>query len=260
MTSTTLKMIALALMFLDHIRTFISGTPLWLKWIGRISAPLFLFTMVWGLHYTRDRKKYLKNMYFWGIGMSLGDALITLLVPNAHQAPTNNIFVTLFLVGFIATMIEKWLKKETKSANIMLGLLVVVQVAGFLLIPVITSLIPGMPTAYLMLVALLPNLLHCEGTMFLVLVGVVLYFCKRLPPVRLALVYLLLSVMMTLSQELTFTFKGLFEENYQWMMIGALPFILLYNGQKGKNFKWLFYIFYPAHIYLLSWVGSWLRF
>ncbi|WP_336624278.1 TraX family protein [Clostridium boliviensis] len=31
-------------------------------------------------------------------------------------------------------------------------------------------------------------------------------------------------------------------------MIGALPFISLYNGGKGKSMKYFFYIFYPAHI------------
>lgn len=31
---------------------------------------------------------------------------------------------------------------------------------------------------------------------------------------------------------------------YQWMMIAARPFILLYNGKKGKGYKQFFYLFY----------------
>ena len=38
-------------------------------------------------------------------------------------------------------------------------------------------------------------------------------------------------------------------------MILALPFMLLYNGEKGKAHKSLFYVYYPLHRNLLSFVG-----
>ena len=47
MTTTTLKLIALALMLIDHIGEFIPGTPLFLRILGRASAPVFLFCSVW---------------------------------------------------------------------------------------------------------------------------------------------------------------------------------------------------------------------
>ena len=41
-----------------------------------------------------------------------------------------------------------------------------------------------------------------------------------------------------------------------WALL-ALPLLTLYNGKRGKwNMKWLFYIYYPAHlavIYLVGW-------
>lgn len=37
----------------------------------------------------------------------------------------------------------------------------------------------------------------------------------------------------------------------QRMMIFAAIPMMLYNGKKGKGRKWLFYVFYPAHIFLL---------
>jgi len=40
-------------------------------------------------------------------------------------------------------------------------------------------------------------------------------------------------------------------DNCQWMMIFALPFVLNYNGQKGRGFKKLFYMLYPIHIIML---------
>lgn len=40
--------------------------------------------------------------------------------------------------------------------------------------------------------------------------------------------------------------------DYQWMMIGALPFMLLYNYKRGYRLKCFFYFFYPIHIILLA--------
>lgn len=45
-------------------------------------------------------------------------------------------------------------------------------------------------------------------------------------------------------------------DNYQWMMVFSLPFILLYNRKKGINLKYLFYIFYPVHMIILYLIGN----
>ena len=40
----------------------------------------------------------------------------------------------------------------------------------------------------------------------------------------------------------------------EWMMISVLPFIWLYNGQRGKKSwitKYFFYIICPAHLWIL---------
>jgi hypothetical protein len=42
----------------------------------------------------------------------------------------------------------------------------------------------------------------------------------------------------------------------QWLMVLALPIILMYNGEKGKGYKYFFYIFYPVHIYALFIIGQ----
>ena len=45
-------------------------------------------------------------------------------------------------------------------------------------------------------------------------------------------------------------------EPRQWFSLLAIPLLMLYNGQRGKwKLKYLFYIFYPAHLgilYLIS--------
>lgn len=46
---------------------------------------------------------------------------------------------------------------------------------------------------------------------------------------------------------------GLFA-NDQWWMFLAIPFILLYNGEKGHSLKYMFYIYYPLHVYVLFFI------
>ena len=41
---------------------------------------------------------------------------------------------------------------------------------------------------------------------------------------------------------------------YWFGLLGFLP-ILLYNGKRGRGFKWLFYVFYPGHMLLLWAIG-----
>ncbi len=37
---------------------------------------------------------------------------------------------------------------------------------------------------------------------------------------------------------------------YRFGLLGFLP-VFLYNGQRGKGLKWLFYLFYPGHLLLI---------
>lgn len=56
MSSFGLKVFALILMIIDHAAEFLPGMPVWMRWIGRLAAPIFIFCSVWSFTYTRDRK------------------------------------------------------------------------------------------------------------------------------------------------------------------------------------------------------------
>ncbi|WP_276309896.1 TraX family protein [Pueribacillus theae] len=111
MTTTALKIVALIFMLIDHIGKFIPGTPIWFGWIGRISAPLFLFCVIWGFSYTSDKKKYLTRLYLFGVGMAVMNLVLNYLYNYTYDYITSNIFSTLFLVAFILYLIYKNEKK-----------------------------------------------------------------------------------------------------------------------------------------------------
>lgn len=254
MTSTTLKLIALVLMLCDHIHQFIGGAPIWLTWLGRISAPLFFFCTIWGIYYTHNRKKYLLHMYLWGIGMGIGDFVLSVLVPNPHSLPVNNVFVTLLLVGIIVSIIELYQNGEKTLFWKLFFAFIAMQIVSTILcffslryaqFPMLQG-IPG---------SILPNLLFCEGSIVFVAMGVTLYFTRN-NKVKMSLWFFAFCLIFIPFGALS----TMLSKNYQWMMVFALPLMLLYNGKKGKGMKWLFYIFYPAHVFLLCWLGSFVSF
>lgn len=50
----------------------------------------------------------------------------------------------------------------------------------------------------------------------------------------------------------------LLAEKTSWMMALSIPVILLYGGSRGPCAKWPFYIYFPAHIYVLYYLGIYL--
>ena len=65
MSTTMLKIIALITMIIDHIGLYIPNTSEYLRYIGRISAPIFLFCSVLGYINTHNKKKYLLILQKW---------------------------------------------------------------------------------------------------------------------------------------------------------------------------------------------------
>lgn len=74
LTGFQLKYIALITMVFDHIHYFFDYTgkiPIWFTMIGRLAAPLFLFSVIEGFVHTHNRKKYFLKIYALAILMGL---------------------------------------------------------------------------------------------------------------------------------------------------------------------------------------------
>ena len=100
------------------------------------------------------------------------------------------------------------------------------------------------------LTAIFPNLALNEFGYEFVALGVAMYFLKTRPD-KMAAVYLLFGILL-FSRELL----GDMEASHQFIMVLALPFMLLYNRQKGRGWKWFFYIFYPLHVFILFYLAN----
>lgn len=101
MSSFGLKMFALVLMLIDHLAQFLPGMPIWMHWIGRLSAPVFIYCSIWSFTYTTDRKKYFLRLYLAGVLMSF--------IQWGLNIP-NNFFRSLFSLMVILYLIECYQK------------------------------------------------------------------------------------------------------------------------------------------------------
>lgn len=290
-----LKMIALAFMLIDHVGSFIEGTPLWLRYIGRCSAPLFVFCMCWGLDYTKNRKKYLLRLYLASVAMALLWCFFILWFKGAGSSvyweQRNNIFSTLFTTAAVITIFSSDQRKKIYSALIIFFW----QAAAYGILFLADRLLPPDLLSDSFMDILLPPLtgcaVDCEGGIRWCVFGCLLY-CVKNSRKMLAVGYTVWCVvfefifysfaigpriMYFLGWHLGYdnmlflicdqlylivegepfqftpmTLHGLYFGNCQWMMLGALPFMLAYNHQKGRSVKWLFYIVYPLHILILA--------
>lgn len=112
---------------------------------------------------------------------------------------------------------------------------------------------------YLILaIALLAASLIFEGGVYLWPVLLIFYFGYHKPTAQSIGIFvwcllLFIKAVMTGIQTKTGLYSALTFDS-EWMMISVLPFIWLYNGQRGKKSwitKYFFYIIYPAHLWIL---------
>lgn len=252
-------------MTLDHFysaaSTFTHASII-LTQLGRLSAPLFIFLTAQGMQHTRNRGKYISRLYVASIAMEIGNMLINQWFPLPGNAiVVNNIFATLFLSTLLIAIIEAWVKSFTKGQRDQLkwaGLgtaYIVASIAIF--IYAMSSLNPLLLKISMMV---MPNPVAVEGSIIWVLLGVGFYFVTKKKssgaPKKawvMAVFYVLFcAAVFYLTTGMILTTDNLLLVNFQWLMIGSLPLLMLYNGQKGKGWKWFFYVYYPLHIYLLT--------
>ena len=101
LNATTLKLIAAALMFIDHIHEMFShvGAPMWLTMLGRLVFPMFLFASSESFHYTHSKKRYLIRLLIASWFMSTFTFILQGILPNDNVVLMNNAFSTFFVTG-----------------------------------------------------------------------------------------------------------------------------------------------------------------
>jgi hypothetical protein len=243
LSGTGVKIAGIILMTMDHVHQMFNaqGAPDWLTWFGRPVAVMFLFLCAEGFCYTRSKKRYMLQLLGGSLFMSAMNQILSKAMPVEHIVLINNIFGTLFLAAFYMWMIDNIREgfKDKRPAKILFG------IGGFLLtLAVSLAMILALQSENriaAMILLCIPNPITVEGGFVLVLMGLGFYLLRKYRLAQAAMILVISALLLYFSGN---------SGDVQWLMVFAIIPLLLYNVKRGSGGKYLFYGFYPAHIYL----------
>ena len=253
-SGSTLKIIAIVTMFIDHVGATIVQRELYngysvmaigiiMRLIGRLAFPIFCFLLVEGFLHTSNIKKYATRLFLFALFSEIpfDFAFYKAFFAWEHQ----NVFFTLFigiLVMFGVDFVRKKYKENKSLRTLLVSLVIVV----------------GMVVA---------ELIKCDYASLGILVILVLYLFHDLKSIGSVLVCTIfiaycISPAIAMYNELEiYGFRATNLYGYVCYMLisvlqayASLAFIPIhfYNGEKGLSLKYFFYAFYPVHLLLLG--------
>lgn len=276
LNANQLKWIALLFMTIDHIDVYllVAGESLVqngpLSELGRISAPLFLFVLTESVRYTKDKKRLISRLYIAGLLGSLFTLFCVILAnkfvlpgPTYMGVPKNILFTYTYTAIYIC-LLEHGIK-EVKTKNLKGVFLTATGVGATFLPQLVYNLYDeaGFPSVNVgfvslgreVLTAIFPPTYFIEYSLIFVLMGIIIYFAKGKWKCLIFAAFCVLSYLGAHVERELWPFTDFFWPGQAWMIL-ALPFMLLYNGEKGTAHKSLFYVYYPVHRAILSFVGA----
>lgn len=214
LNATTLRILAMLLMLLDHLwATVIPGND-WMNWLGRLAFPIFAFQAAEGYHHTHNFKRYCRRLLAFGI---ITEIPFNLMVAGSPIYPFHQNVLFTLLLGLLAC---KAFDERKYGKLILIYLAAVFTFPDYSALGVMTVLAFHVFRGNKLLQLLSTVAIHCFG-----------YQGQFIP-----------------------LFGGALEFPVQGFAVLALVPIWLYNGEKGpggRTFQYAAYAFYPAHMILL---------
>lgn len=245
-SGNVLKMIAVVSMLVDHtaatvLERLLIQRPLWgpvtyetfdqyynfysvLRIIGRMAFPIYCFLLVEGFTYTKSKAKYALRLFFFAL---LSEVPFDLAFEHSFfYISYNNVFFTL-LIGLLVIWALDCVREKIRLDGKAGGRFFAVGAGRVLLIAAV--LLAGCVVAEMVLC----TDYGASG----VLAIVIIYLLRENRMAGFALAVLAL------------TFLSSSSEIAALLMLIPLYF---YNGTRGRQIKYFFYAFYPAHLLILS--------
>jgi hypothetical protein len=227
LNATSLKGIAITAMLIDHIAwAFVSPFSVLgqlMHVIGRITVPIMCYFIAEGYFHTRSVKKYALRLFAFAIISYLPYILF-----ETKNLPATETFYNLSVIhSLLCALLALWawdkIENKVYKTLAIIGLCILA--------------LPG------------------DG-MFITVIYVLIFGINRGNPgsqmKRFAIASAITAVLLNLTTPLYHI--PFYSQFYQFGMLLPIPLLMCYNRERGggKPAKWLFYIFYPAHLLLLA--------
>ena len=241
LSGSTLKLIACVAMFFDHFGLMIYPNEVVFRAIGRLAFPIFAYFIAEGCRYTRNRFKHFMLVFGMGV-FYLG---IYYFVAATVYPSIFLTFSVSILIIYFSDALKRFVFKKPGACRISLAIMLFALALAVAYIP---FSIVTFDYGYLgMLAPVLISLFDFKGAdVPKILKRLDCYFVRLL---TLSVICVLLAVK---HNSWSISVFG-FEISMQFCNLLSIPILALYNGKAGnKKLKYFFYIFYPAHIVVIT--------
>ena len=268
LTQTQLKWVAVLFMTVDHIGVYCRMLPAIAPWyelfriLGRIAAPIFLYCMVESVRHTRSRRRLLARLALWNavtVAVFTAANLLVFLPQGISARSIPGMLMTfLYLTALIMLTDGVAAALRARNARRMLrfGAICAALAALFSVQPHLADgifALTGSAAAADLFRALVPHPFAVAYTPLFLLLGLAWYYLRdRRAQIAIFLGFNALCIA-GVAMEFT-RMTGFFNPAQRWMFL-AVPFLLLYNGERGRKTGVFFYLYYPLHILALSALG-----
>ncbi len=213
--SFQLKIFACISMLASHFAFIFEVLTPWqynlLQGFGRLAMPIFAFLIANGFRHTTNKQKYLYRLLIFGV-----------IIQFPYQIFLSNDFFNIFFtlsLGLIAIIL--WENDWIISAKI----------------------------ASCFIICFIAEFVNVEYGFYgiLMILSAHIFYDKFW---KLALSWLAINSFF-IAEGISGLVEGFDFPYLQGLAVLALPFLYLYNGQRGPGSRWFFYIFYIGHLAIL---------
>lgn len=237
--ANTIKVIAILAMTIDHIAWLLfpgypkEPLPLLMHILGRITCPIMCYFIAEGYHHTRDVKKYTGRLFTFAI------------VSHFAYVFSSSNFVD--WRSFIPFYYGEILNQTSVLWPLAWGL-VMLRVANS----------GKIPQKYKPLIVFLICILTFPSDWSCIASLCILAFGTNRGAFRTQMLWMVFYVAIY-SVVYCFALDRVYGL-IQMAVVLAIPILRMYNGQRSSSrtvnavMKWLFYIYYPLHLFVIGWI------
>lgn len=238
--SNMIKIIAIIAMTIDHITWMIYPgypkeiIPIILHIIGRMTCPIMCYFIAEGYHYTKNINKYTKRLFVFAIISHFAYVFASTdfvdwrsFIPFYYGSALNQTSV-MWSLAWGLVMLRVVNSKKIKSNMVKVLFVILICLISF------------------------PSDWSCVASLCILAIGTNRGNLKKQTLWMIFYVAIYATVYFFAIDKI----YGLL----QMAVVLSVPIIMMYNGKRGNNqrinniMKWLFYIYYPLHLFIIGWI------
>ncbi len=206
-----LKILALVFMTVDHIGYLILNQYVILRYIGRLSMPIFAWMIAEGCYHTKNRFRYLLSV-----------AVVAAVCQSVYWFIDRSLNQCILVTFTLSILLIYALDHASRKKSFLSGLILAVVFGAILYI---CAYLPKRLTGF-----------YIDYGFFGVILPAAIFMGRSKAEKLFAAACCLIAVAVS-------------SHDMQWYALGSLPLLCLYNGTRGKKkLKYLFYLYYPLHL------------